>query len=402
MRRPLLALTVCGSLLWGAPVPDAAAFDKAVRIDKPPPTGQAASPAAPSSAAGSAPAAGKAAPAPAPPAARDAGDTGKAAPQKTPAPAAASQQGTAAPSTPAPGAAAAGKAVTPTREAPASSDARAPGKGRPGAGAASRPGDAGPAGAGAAASPSTGKAAGTSADSGAQAPVKGQPGPAASPPQPTNASQAGAGDAAAPPAPPPTDVGLTTAPTTGLTEVSGWVRGPDGSPTAGAPVVFWARAEGWGPGGPVARVQAEGGRYRVLLPDGAWLGTACGSPYGYAPLFWEVVIAGNEIVSYREVVDRVPSVRVARVGGVSGSAKVRVGDRVRVEGEGFGCSGYLVITQGGQEVARVERFATRTDRVLEFAFPAGSWRRGVELGFAYHHGRWRSLLRTTGLLPEGG
>ncbi len=388
MSRPLLALTVCGSLLWGAPVPDAAAFDKAVRIDKQPTAGQAADPEAPSSAAGSAPAAGK------------------AAPQKTPAPAAASQQGTAAPSTPAPGAAAAGKAVTPTQEAPASGDARAPGKGRPGAGAASRPGDAGQAGAGAAASPSTGKATGApaapSADSGAQAPVKGQPGSLPSPPQPTNASQAGAGDAAAPPAPPPTDVGLTTAPTTELTEVSGWVRGPDGSLTAGAPVVFWARAEGWGPGGPVARVQAEGGRYRVLLPDGAWLGTACGSPYGYAPLFWEVVIAGNEIVSYREVVDRVPSVRVVRVGGVSGSAKVRVGDRVRVEGEGFGCSGYLVITQDGREVARVERFATRTDRVLEFAFPAGPWRRGVGLGFAYHHGRWRSLLRTTGLLPEGG
>ncbi len=211
--------------------------------------------------------------------------------------------------------------------------------------------------------------------------------------------------------PPDTGAGFTTTPTTALAEVSGWVRTPDGGGRGFVPVAFWPTADGWSdPAGAVTVQSARSSRYTILLPDGAWTGAACGSPTGYAPLFWEVVVSGGAVVSYRERDDRMPTIdRVAIYNRITQrplapGRSPRAGHAVRIDGRGFGCSGRVLLLQAGQEVARVASFVLHTDGRVVLDLPAGGWDPALPLAFAYVHGRWRSgaVAATPAAGGEGG
>jgi len=186
---------------------------------------------------------------------------------------------------------------------------------------------------------------------------------------------------------------FTTAPAASLTEVSGWVRTADGGGHGLSPVSFWPKADGWSTANGAVTVRSErSSRYTIHLPDGAWLGAACDSPTGYAPLFWEVVIADHEVVAYRERDDRQPEISRATIDASGRGGTPAAGDPVRVDGSGFGCSGHVTLFQSGQEVGRVVAFTLRSDGRLEFDLPPGGWDPQLPLAVAYTHGRWRSDL----------
>lgn len=93
------------------------------------------------------------------------------------------------------------------------------------------------------------------------------------------------------------------------------------------------------------------GMYSVRLGDGNWIVSACGSPSGYKPIYWKVVVSNGDILSY-EAVDALrinidhyeysvtgPNVR-------SGYIYVDLDRKVTLVGSGFGCSGKVLIDFG--------------------------------------------------------
>lgn len=142
--------------------------------------------------------------------------------------------------------------------------------------------------------------------------------------------------------------------------VAGTVRSGS-APQAGVPVRFWAVG---GAGTPVEAATDAQGAYQLGLGDGSWRGAACGSPWGYEPLFWEVTVATGRVARFQEVSARAPAILGASPAGVWA-----LGQTVTLTGSGFGCSGRVVIEFPQYRQVEVFSFRERGDDRLVFDLP---------------------------------
>ncbi len=149
--------------------------------------------------------------------------------------------------------------------------------------------------------------------------------------------------------------------------VSGTVRQADGAPAAGVAVRVWRRG---GQGGDTAyrEVQADdGGRYRVALPEGAWRIAPCGSPAGYLPAYWDVTVEQGRVVAFQQVDRPGPEIRSVVPSVIAQG--FRGGERIVLEGEGFGCSGRVRVELEDGRAFEVTELEEHTDERVRFRFP---------------------------------
>lgn len=156
---------------------------------------------------------------------------------------------------------------------------------------------------------------------------------------------------------PGSEPGVAASPTV---PVAGTVRS-GAAPQAGVPVRFWA-AQG---GAPVEAATDGQGAYRFELGDGSWRGAACGSPWGYEPLFWEVTVSAGRVARFQEVSARAPVILAA-----SPSDVWSLGQTITLTGSGFGCSGRVVIEFPQHRQVVVVAFRERGDDRLVFDLPS--------------------------------
>ncbi|WP_025321118.1 carboxypeptidase-like regulatory domain-containing protein [Deferrisoma camini] len=149
--------------------------------------------------------------------------------------------------------------------------------------------------------------------------------------------------------------------------VSGTVRQADGSPAAGVTVRVWRPGRPAGGGG-YREVQADkAGRYRVVLPEGAWRIAPCGSPAGYVPAYWDVTVEQGRVVSFLQVDRANPEIRATDPIGLAQG--FRGGERIVLEGEGFGCAGRVQVELEDGREFEVTEFEEHSDGRIRFRFP---------------------------------
>lgn len=172
--------------------------------------------------------------------------------------------------------------------------------------------------------------------------------------------------------------------------VTGAVRA-GGVAKEGVSVRFWPE----GGGATVdARTDAQGA-YRLELGDGVWRGAACGSAWGYEPLFWDVTVSGGRVTRFQEVSARSPAIHS------TGPAAVwKAGDVIELTGRGFGCSGRVVIEFPQWKRAEVTVFRERADDRVVFVLPDPGYEKPprAPAGLSYLEGSltyWHGSLSST-------
>jgi len=115
------------------------------------------------------------------------------------------------------------------------------------------------------------------------------------------------------------------------------------------------------------------GHYSLHLGDGQWRGYVCGSRQGYSPLFWDVAIYNGVVTSFyerRHVAPIIEKVEVNHPLLLRSTTLNHIPEesRIIVSGDGFGCSGYILMTIGDKQL-NISDFVTQKNKQLEFILP---------------------------------
>ncbi len=116
----------------------------------------------------------------------------------------------------------------------------------------------------------------------------------------------------------------------------------------------------------------------VGLPEGEWLGEACGSDSGFYPAAWKLSVVGKKLVSMQPL--QQPDIQLD---ALSPSNLIDQHGVVNLHGRGFGCNGSVLITYSNpvnrcgyaqpveydHDIIRVSDFITRSDTLLRFNLP---------------------------------
>jgi len=167
--------------------------------------------------------------------------------------------------------------------------------------------------------------------------------------------------------------------------VGGGVFDASQQPKPEVPVLI--RALSGSQAGQSIRVQTDSqGQYLTALDDGQWIVSVCGSAKGYTPLYWRVNIENGDIVNFESVNNTTTTITsyestavVTDLEGATGSPltgvsedyAIYLGDEVTLTGEGFGCSGKIVLDFGAHGRWSILNFEWVSEREIKFNVPRG-------------------------------
>ena len=156
---------------------------------------------------------------------------------------------------------------------------------------------------------------------------------------------------------------------------------------------------------PLPLITDADGHYQLHLDDGEWIGYACGSQWGYQPLFWKVAIFNNIISSYEELSHIAPVIEEIKVSIPDierNPSYLPPGTEISVTGNWFGCSGKVLLDVDGKQ-KEVTTFVNHQNRLVTFALPDFS-DRGISqvkaFGIVYVNGNSRSKFASWKLHPK--
>ena len=112
------------------------------------------------------------------------------------------------------------------------------------------------------------------------------------------------------------------------------------------------------------------GRYQIKLGNGDWTVRACDSSYGYTPLGWKISVVKGEIGNFRELSLPMPTITQVNIDISSDKGVISAGDLVEIRGQGFACSGRVLVSVEGMEMVGVSQFKKQQENSIQFDFPA--------------------------------